>query len=903
MTNENELSYMRIVRVLTLAVLGALSTGTSHGQKPALSDYDLDHWEKVNAERISNDGHYLVYSTSVPSTGSVFSTIRSLVDGYSRDLGLVRGLSFTEDSREFLYLTHDSLVRLDLGTKAVNIITGVRSFETPPKGGLPVLVYQRTDEGLVVLNRATDREWQFEHVEKYIFSDNEKILLVFQRGESAGRSGSHLQWVDLVSGRAMKIWQGTEMLKSTFDLAGRKLAFFTHDNEGGRHCRIWEFDSRKDSIARVVVSESADGVESGYSVGDNELRYSPDGDRLFFDMYRQADSVVASPDAVKVDIWNYRDEYLQCDQLNGVDARQNRQYLSVVNVSSGKVMRLEQAGDGEVGEALNEGDNDKYVLTCTRSNMGEAAFYPKERSDLFLVDTRTGERICIAGKILPWNSGDFSTGGRYVVRYDKESGNLVFYNIVKRQSKTVAIGSFTRDGFYGYGGWLEGDNRVFVYDKYDLWEVDPEGKMTPVNLTNGYGWRHGIYLRLAKLGRQSGMKVPPVKINGARILCAIDGRTKANSFYRLPIGRVADPDRLSTGENVMYVSEAMPEVEISNFLLKARDTDTYVLMKSSAEKSPNVLVTHDFRNFTALTDIAPEKRVNWLTTELVRWRTFDGRPGQGILYRPEDFDSTKKYPVIFYFYEQLSGGLNKYINPDWTGSAMNIPWFVSRDYVVFCPDIEYTMGDPGKGIYNYVVSAAMMMKQKSWVDGSHLGIQGHSFGGYEVNYLVTRTGIFAAASEGAGPSDLVSNSGEAGFAGCAGQNFTERGQFRMKVPFWQNLPGYIANSPVFAVNKVTTPLLMLQCKKDGATAWPQGVEFFTALRRLGRPCYLLQYDEGGHRVGGKDAVDYTRRMTQFFDHYLKGSAAPKWMVEGIPARLKGIDNGLELAGDDAVRGR
>jgi dipeptidyl aminopeptidase/acylaminoacyl peptidase len=889
-----------MLRFSRLYLLFFLSTIWGHAQKPALSEYDLDHWAKVNAEYISNDGHYLVYSTSVPSTGNVVYSIRSLSDGFNRDLGLVRGLSFTEDSREFLYLTHDSLVRLDLVTKAVNIITGVHSFQAPSKGGIPVLIYQRSDEGLEVLNRATGQEWRLEHVEKYIFSTNGKILLVFQQDGNGSQPGIRIQWVDLASGRTVAVWQGTEMLQYIFDPSGRKLAFFTHDKEGGRHYAIWEFDSQRDSAARVLVSESTGSLEPGYSVGNNDLRYSPDGGRLFFDMYRHADSLVASPDAVKLDIWNYRDEYLQCDQLDEVDAGRNRQYLSVVNISSGKVMRLEQAGDG--GESLNEGGNDNYVLTGTRSNMGEAAFYPKERSDLFLVDTRSGERICIAGKILPWNGGDFSTGGRYVVRYDKESGNLVFYNIVKRQSKTAAIGSFTRDGFYGYGGWLEEGRKVLVYDKYDLWEVDPEGQSAPVNLTNGYGWRHGIYLRLVKLGGQNGVKVPqPVQINGSWILGAIDWRTKANSFYRLPMGHVADPERLSTGAHILYAAEAMPDwIEANDFLLKARDADTYILMKSSAEKSPNVVVTHDFRNFTALTDVTPEKQVNWLTTELVRWRTFDGRPGQGILYKPEDFDSTKKYPVIFYFYERLSGSLHKYINPDWTGGGMNIPWFVSRRYVVFCPDIEYTMGDPGKGVYNYVVSAAMMMKQKSWVDGSHMGIQGHSFSGYGVNYLVTRTGIFAAASEGAGASDLVSNSGEAGFAGCAGQNFTERGQYRMGVPFWENLPRYIANSPVFEVGTVTTPLLMLHCKKDGAVPWPQGVEFFTALRRLGKPCYLLQYDNGGHGVGGKDAVDYTRRMTQFFDHYLKGSAAPKWMVEGIPARLKGIDNGLELPGNDAA---
>ncbi len=74
----------------------------------------------------------------------------------------------------------------------------------------------------------------------------------------------------------------------------------------------------------------------------------------------------------------------------------------------------------------------------------------------------------------------------------------------------------------------------------------------------------------------------------------------------------------------------------------------------------------------------------------------------------------------------------------------------------------------------------------------------------------------------------------------------------------------------------------------------QSVEFFTGLRRLEKPVWMLQYDEGGHGVSGKDAVDWTIRMTQFFDYYLKGAAPPKWMTEGIPAKLKGIETGYEL---------
>src|SRR5581483_185656 len=270
---------------------------------------------------------------------------------------------------------------------------------------------------------------------------------------------------------------------------------------------------------------------------------------------------------------------------------------------------------------------------------------------------------------------------------------------------------------------------------------------------------------------------------------------------------------------------------------------------------------------------------------------------EGILYRPEDFDPARRYPIIFYYYERMSDGLHNYLMPGFCEGKMNIPWFVSRGYLVFCPDIYYIRGDPGAGIYDCVVSAAKMMGERPWVDRHRMGIQGHSFGGYETNYLVTSTNSFAAAASAAGVTDLISMSGDAGFATNAGQYVVEFGLFRMKVPLWKDPAAYISNSPVFQADKVVTPLLIMQNKGDDAVPWGQGVEFFTALRRLGKPVWMLQYDHQGHRLYGRSVIDYTIRLTQFFDHYLKGGPEPRWMSAGVPARWKGIDDGLELMGD------
>ncbi len=223
---------------------------------------------------------------------------------------------------------------------------------------------------------------------------------------------------------------------------------------------------------------------------------------------------------------------------------------------------------------------------------------------------------------------------------------------------------------------------------------------------------------------------------------------------------------------------------------------------------------------------------------------------------------------------------------------VNIPWFVSRGYLVFTPDIRYIIGQTGERVYNSVVSAAQYFSQTPWVDAAKMGINGHSFGGYETNYLVTHTSLFAAAATAAGPANFISHYG--GIQGKiyranSGQAMYETSQMRMSATLWQTPDLYIKNSPVFSIDKVTTPILIMHNKADDLVPWMQSVELFTGLRRLGKKAWMLQYDEGGHGIHGKEAEDFTIRLTQFFDHYLKNAPPPRWMTEGIPAKLKGIE--------------
>jgi dipeptidyl aminopeptidase/acylaminoacyl peptidase len=328
-----------------------------------------------------------------------------------------------------------------------------------------------------------------------------------------------------------------------------------------------------------------------------------------------------------------------------------------------------------------------------------------------------------------------------------------------------------------------------------------------------------------------------------------------------------------------------------------------VVRRESAHEAPNYFITYDFIHFRQISHINPEEKFNWLTTELINYKQLDGSVTQGILYKPTNFNPNKRYPVIIQFYETFSFRMFEYPSPKYTTARINIPWIVSQDYLVFTPDIHFTRASvsgqvAGEAAYNSVVAGAQYLAKLPYVDGQRIGIQGHSFGGGETNWIIANTRLFAAACDASGTVcneisaylSLMDVNGKLG--GEFRSQHAEIYHDRIGATLWERPDLYIKASPVLRANFIKTPLLIMDNRAD--IYWRQGMEMYLALRRLGRKCWLLQYNNGRHDVRGIDAVDFTIRLAQFFDHYLKGAPPPKWMTEGIPYSRKGVDNGLEL---------
>ncbi|WP_448634825.1 alpha/beta hydrolase family protein [Pedobacter panaciterrae] len=340
----------------------------------------------------------------------------------------------------------------------------------------------------------------------------------------------------------------------------------------------------------------------------------------------------------------------------------------------------------------------------------------------------------------------------------------------------------------------------------------------------------------------------------------------------------------------------MAKFKYSN-LGKARDADRYIYDKANYTNSPNVFVSTDMKTEVKLSNTNPQQQnYNWGTAELVNWSTPKGFKADGILYKPEDFDPAKKYPMIVYFYEKLSNGLYTYQPPAPTPSRLNISYFVSNGYLVFAPDISYESGYPGKSAEEFINSGVEFLKKNSWVDGTKIGIQGQSWGGYQVAHLITRTNMYAAAWAGAPVVNMTSAYGGMRWESGMNRQFQyEKTQSRIGATLWEKPELYIENSPLFALPKVNTPVVIMANDADGAVPWYQGIEMFTGLRRLGKPVWMLNYNNEAHNlIKRQNRKDIQIREQQFFDYYLKGAKAPLWMTQGIPATEKGKTWGFEL---------
>lgn len=610
--------------------------------------------------------------------------------------------------------------------------------------------------------------------------------------------------------------------------------------------------------------------------------FSANGAYLFFGVAarqtEQKDTLTES-EKVNLDIWHYQDTKLQAQQLlrKNQDLKKSTLYVYHLNTQ-----RLQKVGADSLELRLDENTNGAYILASNPNPyLIEAQWKAPNKADYYRINLETGQAILI-GKGLAY-TGDLSADGRYFSFYLSTAQKWMLFDIDKQKQTCMNCsrkdirweedlnGQPMEAGPVGFIGYAKDSKAVYFQSEYDIWQFETE-TLNLSSLSKEQATKEKIELRFTPYQTDS------VWTNLADGY--FTGLRKANKNELLYF--YSDQDGLRLQLEVAQRIAGLQKAEKSNtFLLRKMDVQTY----------PDLWLHETKLNAGRQISVAnpQQKNYNWASVELVSWKAYDGQMLQGLLYKPANYDATQKYPLLLYYYELNSDNLHNYQAPKPSASIINPTEYASGGYLVFVPDIRYEPGKPAKGAYNAIMSATDHLLKNYPIDAKRMGLQGQSWGGYQTAMLITMTDRYAAAMAGAPVGNMFSAYGGIRWGSGLNRQFQyESTQSRIGATIWEKPELYIENSPLFHLPKVQTPLLIMANDQDGAVPWYQGLELYNGMRRLGKPCWMLNYNNDDHNLTKlANKYDLSIRMRQFFDHYLMNQAAPSWMTNGIQAVDKG----------------
>lgn len=855
------------------------------GQKPSINPLNFTWTSPPHHYKISEDGSYVLFQHADSLVIKTFKggTVKAIKGGTDA--------SFLMGGKSVIYkMPKDSIVVWSFSSGKTKYIGNANAYSLIARNNDELLIFNERDT-IHIVNVYSGKRVHYLGSHEYLINKQGTILATIV-------NNSDVLWIDLQAGTIKRIFQGKNPRGIKFDQEGFRLTFFAGQSENCIY--LYQMGTGE---AKVIANNEMIGNDKYFHISSEKLDFSSDGTRVFFYVIKKKPDYGKLEGIASLNIWSYKDDYLQSAQQRGKGVPKDK-FLAVTAESQRKIYILEDEND----KPIYQNEVNRY-LVFESIPKPDAYYNPSHWPSLYLIDCENGSRITVSNKSYSQHIGcQLSPDEKFIIWFDKLSLNYICYEIASKTMRVIAAAIPTplhdtaelktkRLFNYGIAGWIKDDTAVLIYDQFDIWKVDPRNMLKPINITKNFGRVHRISFGLIKI-RDRKRLLP----NSQVLFSGYSAESKMNGIFTGNCTLAAEPKgtmhpyniciaRTGRGGIAYYSSGVTP--------IKAMRKEKYLFVLEHAEEAPNLFTTTDFDKINRITNIQPQEKYNWLTADLLRYTLKDGNESQGILYKPENFDSTKKYPLIFNFYEKRSDQLYTFLRPDLTSHNINIPTFVSNDYLVFVPDVYSQSRYRGEGTYNSVVSAAEHLSKFSWVDSTRMAIQGHSYGGFQTNYLVARSNIFAAACEFAGTSNSISSynylSGLDGeHRGAHFETGAQGAAWGVGVTPWTDPDAYIRESAVFFIDKVTTPLLMVHCRKDQQVPFDQAIEFFTGLKRAQKKVWFLEYDNSDHQlVYSEDSKDFTVRLFQFFDHYLKGKPAPIWMTQGVPAYKKGAMTGFE----------
>jgi dipeptidyl aminopeptidase/acylaminoacyl peptidase len=641
------------------------------------------------------------------------------------------------------------------------------------------------------------------------------------------------------------------------------------------------------------------GFPKGFLLSDRaSLAWSDDGREVFVGIIPQS----ALPDSARrrsadsvadVDVWRTQDERIQSVQMVQADADRNRVFRQGFDVTASKYITLTDSMMREVdlpatGHWAVGRDPRPYISD-----------YRRAAADFFRVNLLTGERTpMFKGQLTGAHVTGISPDGKSYL-YWKDT-NWQSYDLDAGTSRTLASPpgvSFTDmeddhpgpKGSYGVAGYATDGSGVIVNHRFDLWFLPLNGGAAR-NLTNGAGTRDKIVFRH--------IRTEPIDSSvrrAARVAREID-LTKPITFSTYgEYTKKAGFSRLADGTLKTLVFD---DAAFSN-PVRATSADKYLFTRQTFSEFPDLqVVGPEFTNGVKISNANPQQAdFRWGHRVLFDFVTKHGDKLQGILALPDDYVVGEKRPMLVTFYEKNSQTMHRYTAPSFITGMGTMPIeATSRGYITMIPDVAYHTGSSHSDQLEAVEAATLKVIALGYADPKHIGLHGHSYGGEGAAFISTRSRLFAAVGVGAGVTDLFTDFSQSwgwsyqvatGGSGANGNEYYINGQGRWGFSPWEKPDVYHFESALTHVPEVTQPILIMHGTADPTVSFSEGMNFYNALRYNGKDATMLAYTGEGHGLRGlANRKDLTIRYFQFFDHFLKGAPAPKWMTDGVPFIIK-----------------
>ena len=890
---------MRHLKYLAfVACLGSLSPAFAQNASKSLTVDDLITWQRITDREISDNGKWVackmepwegdatvyLYAAQGQETATFSPADKFAFSASSGYLVVTQtpGKS-TVDSLKVLKTKEDKMPMNTLVIYSVagkkETIDSLKTFKLADEADWIAYQRGRKDSTLYVRSLDGSKTFQFPTVTDFQFA--KKSGMLYYTSAAEGEAG--IFTLNPEKGSPALIKEGKGVFKqTTFDEKGERLAFLYCADKDSSYKALSLWLSEHNAPAKEIATRGNRAFPAEWVINENGmLQFSKSASRLFFGTSpepRQKDTTQLAENRPNVQVWSWDEPVQYTVQNYNKEKDLKKSYQAVYNLGNGSIFQLanEELPNIQLG---NEGDAPLALLSTSRPYSLSSMWEARTRSDYYTVSLDNGERKQIAQA--DYGRFRLSPQGKYAYWYGETDS--CWYTIALAEGKRYRL--TTPESFpawdeendvpdypyaHGAAGWTANDQNLLIYDRYDIWKFDPTAATPPINLTVN-GRKEKLSYRLEQLDKEARF----IDLGKPQLLKGFNEATKGYGFYNARLSAPAAPKTLLAG-NYMLRS-----------INKAKNTDDVIYTMETFQQYPDIhYSTLAFKKSVQLThgDKQQEGFI-WGTAELVSWISLDGRPLEGVVYKPANFDPNKKYPMMVNFYERNSETLYNYRMPEPHRSTIDYHLYNSNEYVIFNPDIRYVDGYPGESCYNCLMPGITMMIAKGYIDEKGIGAQGHSWGGYQVAYLATRTNLFSAIESGAPVVNMFSAYGGIRWGSGMARSFQyEHTQSRLGATPWSSPLRYLENSPLFTMDKVQTPILIMHNDADGHVPWYQGIEYFVAMKRLGKPCWLLNYTGEPHwPMHMANRIDFQRRMFQFFNHYLKNDKMPKWMSEGVPA--------------------